>query len=135
MIEPEDLVPQLPSPKDLQPFPTVMSMVYKGHTDMIRTIDVDAKGQFLISGSDDMTVKVWEISNGRCLKTIPCGGIVRSVSWCPSQAISLILVAADKKILIINPGVGDTLITSKTDTLLEEAPPQDLISKLKKKFF
>jgi ribosome biogenesis protein ERB1 len=56
-IEPEDLLPQLPNPKDLQPFPTVMSMVYEGHTDMVRSIAVEPKGQYMVSGSDDLTVK------------------------------------------------------------------------------
>ncbi|KAK6624767.1 hypothetical protein RUM44_011627 [Polyplax serrata] len=126
-IEPEDLIPQLPSPKDLQPFPTVLSIVYKGHTDMVRTLTIDGKGQYLASGSDDMTLKVWEVSTGRCLKSIPCGGIIRSISWCPSQSISLILVAADRKVLLINPGVGDSLVSSKTDVLLEEPPESDVI--------
>lgn len=56
-IEPEALVPQLPSPKDLQPFPTTMSMIFKGHTDMIRSITVDPIGQYIASGGDDMTLK------------------------------------------------------------------------------
>jgi WD40 repeat protein len=56
-IQPEDLLPQLPNPKDLQPFPSVMSMVYEGHTDMVRSIAVEPKGQYLVSGSDDLTVK------------------------------------------------------------------------------
>lgn len=56
-IQPEDLLPQLPNPKDLQPFPTVMSMVYEGHTDMVRSIAVEPKGQYMVSGSDDLTVK------------------------------------------------------------------------------
>lgn len=56
-IEPEDLLPKLPSPKDLQPFPTIQSMIYNGHTDMVRCISIDPLGQYLLSGSDDMTVK------------------------------------------------------------------------------
>lgn len=56
-IQPEDLLPQLPNPKDLQPFPSVMSMVYEGHTDMVRSIAVEPKGQYMVSGSDDLTVK------------------------------------------------------------------------------
>lgn len=56
-IDPSSLVPQLPSPKDLQPFPTTMSMVFKGHTDMIRSITPEAKGQYIASGGDDMTLK------------------------------------------------------------------------------
>lgn len=126
-IQPEDLLPQLPNPKDLQPFPTVMSMVYEGHTDMVRSIAVEPKGQYMVSGSDDLTIKVWEIATGRCLRTIPVGGVVRSVSWCPNQALALIAVAADRKVLLINPGVGDHLVCSKTDALLDEPPEQDVI--------
>lgn len=122
MIEPEDLVPKLPSPRDLQPFPTTMSMVYEGHTDMVRCITVDPKGQFMISGSDDLTIKVWEVSTGRCLRTINVGGVVRSVCWCPNQALSIVAVAADRKLLLINPGVGDSLVIAKTDLLLKEEP-------------
>jgi len=56
-IEPEALVPQLPSPKDLQPFPTTMFMVFKGHTDMVRSITTESRGQFIASGGDDMQLK------------------------------------------------------------------------------
>ncbi|XP_076245264.1 ribosome biogenesis protein BOP1 homolog [Calliopsis andreniformis] len=126
-IEPEALVPQLPSPKDLQPFPTTLSMVFKGHTDMVRSITAEPAGQYIASGGDDMDLKIWEVATGRCLKTIPCGGIIRSVAWCPNQSLSLIAVAADRKLLLINPGIGDHLITSKTDQLLEIIPQSDVI--------
>lgn len=56
-IDAEYLIPKLPSPKDLQPFPTVESMIFNGHTDMIRTISVEPNGEYLVSGSDDTTVK------------------------------------------------------------------------------
>ncbi|XP_076661307.1 ribosome biogenesis protein BOP1 homolog [Halictus rubicundus] len=126
-IEPEALVPQLPSPKDLQPFPTTMSMIFKGHTDMVRSITAEPVGQYIASGGDDMDLKIWEIATGRCVKTVPCGGVIRSVAWCPNQSLSLIAVAADKKVLLINPGVGDRLINSKTDQLLEIIPQSDVI--------
>ncbi|XP_043482625.1 ribosome biogenesis protein BOP1 homolog isoform X2 [Leptopilina heterotoma] len=126
-IQPEDLVPQLPSPKDLQPFPTTMSMIFKGHTDMVRSISSEWKGQYFASGGDDMTLRIWEIATGRCVKVVPCGGVVRSVAWCPNQAISLIAVAADRKVLLINPEVGDHVITKKTDQLLEIIPQSDAI--------
>lgn len=58
---------------------------------------------------------------------MPCGGIIRSVAWCPNQAVSLIAVAADKKILLINPGVGDDVIISKTDQLMEIIPQSEKI--------
>lgn len=59
------------------------------------------------------------------MKTIPCGGVIRSVAWCPNQALSLIAVAADKKVLLINPGVGDDGSISKTDQVLSIIPQND----------
>ncbi|XP_049824636.1 ribosome biogenesis protein BOP1 homolog isoform X1 [Aethina tumida] len=126
-IEPESLVPKLPSPKDLQPFPTTLAIEYKGHTDMVRTISTDKTGQYLLSGSDDFTVKIWEINTGRCLRTVKTDGIVRSVEWCPNSALSLVLVASANRVLLINPKVGDTLVVSKTDDVLKESPNSDVV--------
>ncbi|KAF7998189.1 hypothetical protein HCN44_009587 [Aphidius gifuensis] len=126
-INPEELVPKLPNPRDLQPFPTTMSMIFKGHTDMIRSISVQKRGQYLASGGDDMTLKIWEISTGRCVRSVPCGGIIRSVAWGPNEEVSLIAVAADKKVLLINPNVGDKRITSSTDKLMEIIPQSDVV--------
>lgn len=126
-IEPEALVPKLPSPKDLQPFPTVLAVEYKGHSDMVRTMSCDKLGQYLLTGSDDFTVKIWEINTGRCLKTIKTDDVVRSVEWCPNSALSLILVASGKTVHLINPNVGDFVVSSKTDSVLRDAPKSDLI--------
>lgn len=126
-IEPEALVPKLPSPKNLQPFPTFLAITYEGHADMVRTIDTDKTGQYLVSGSDDCTIKIWEINTGRCLKTIATDSVVRCVRWCPNQALSLILVAAGNMVILINPHVGDFLINSKTDSLLKDSPKSDTI--------
>ncbi|XP_030755138.1 ribosome biogenesis protein BOP1 homolog [Sitophilus oryzae] len=126
-IEPESLVPKLPSPRDLQPFPTVLAIEYKGHTDMVRTISTDKNGQYLLSGSDDCTIKIWEVNTGRCLKTIKTDSIVRCVEWCPNSALSLILVATGNEVLLINPAVGDFLVTNKTDEVLKEVPHSDVI--------
>nr|MBE5724373.1 putative ribosome biogenesis protein BOP1-like protein [Cucujiformia] len=112
---------------DFQPFPTTLAIEYKGHTDMVRTISTDKIGQYLLSGSDDGTVKIWEVNTGRCLKTIKTDDVVRSVEWCPNSSLSLILVASGKKVMLINPHVGDTLVCSKTDSVLDEAPNSESI--------
>ena len=76
---------------------------------MVRTMDVEATGQFVASGSDDGTVKVWEAQTGYCLKTFVVGKkqIIKSVSWCPNKALSLLAVAMENYVLLINAGVGD----------------------------
>ena len=57
-VDAEDLLPKLPKPRDLQPFPTTLSLVFRGHSDIIRSISVDPTGQWFVSGSDDGYVKV-----------------------------------------------------------------------------
>jgi len=121
-IQPEDLVPNLPKPQDLQPFPTVCSITMKGHNNMVRTLAPEPKGQYLASGSDDGTMKIWEIATGRCLKTWDLGGVVKCVAWCPNSALTLVAVAVDTKVHLINTGLGDKLVNSRTEELLSEEP-------------
>lgn len=71
-IKPEELVPQLPNPKDLRPFPTKMSMVFNGHTDMIRSITAEATGQYIASGGDDMSLKS-ELLDSKYTRHFTCG--------------------------------------------------------------
>lgn len=68
-IDPKDLIPELPKPKDLQPFPTTLSITYKGHKALVHSISVHSTGQWLLSASYDKTVKCWEVATGRCLST------------------------------------------------------------------
>lgn len=117
-VNPEDLIPKLPKPKDLQPFPTTEAVVYKGHTDMVRCVCPDPSGQWLATGSDDNTVRFWEVSTGRCMKMVPVSGKVNSLVWNPNPAVSLLAVVVNTTVLILNPGLGDKLLVSNTDTLV-----------------
>jgi ribosome biogenesis protein ERB1 len=125
-IQPEDLVPQLPKPKDLQPFPTGCALTYKGHKNMIRTVTIEPTGQFMASGSDDGTVRIWEIQTGYCMKTFDFkGSVIRSVMWCPNKALSLLAVAVDNKVVLINASVGDKVVVGQTAELLRDAPDNE----------
>lgn len=73
---------------------------------MVRTISTDKFGQYLLSGSDDGTVKIWEVNTGRCLRSIKLNEVVKSVEWCPNAALSLVLVSAGQQVFLINPKVG-----------------------------
>ncbi|XP_005098986.1 ribosome biogenesis protein bop1 [Aplysia californica] len=118
-VNPEDLIPKRPDKKDLQPYPTKEAMVYKGHTDMVRTISPDPSGQWLVSGSDDQTVKLWEVATGRCMKTLDMGGKVTAVLWNPNRTVNLIAAVVGSEVILINPGLGDRLLCSNTDSMLE----------------
>ncbi|CAL1272593.1 unnamed protein product [Larinioides sclopetarius] len=117
-VDPNDLLPQLPKPKDLQPFPSALAIVYTGHEKLVRSISVEQSGQLLASGSDDGTVKIWEILTGRCMRTLNLEGPIKQVAWCPLEAMSLILVSVGEKVFVINTKLGDKVVVSNTDSVL-----------------
>ena len=55
-----------------------------GHDNVINTLDFDASGKFLASGSDDGTIKLWKVSpdpKWRTAATIPMNTRVASISF------------------------------------------------------
>ncbi|KAI9295839.1 block of proliferation 1 [Neoconidiobolus thromboides FSU 785] len=118
-IDPESLIPKLPDPKELQPFPTKLSIVFNGHKDKVRSFSIDPTGLYMASGSDDFTVKIWEINTGRCLQSIKLSGIIYSVAWNPNPEICLIAVTCEDKALLICPkDVTDEITVVNTENII-----------------
>jgi WD40 repeat protein len=42
---------------------------FKGHTEWVSSISLSLDGRYVLSGSFDKTVKLWEIATGECVKT------------------------------------------------------------------
>ncbi|XP_065585207.1 ribosome biogenesis protein BOP1 [Cyrtonyx montezumae] len=125
-VDPEDLIPKLPKPRDLQPFPTTQALVYRGHSSLVRCISVSPSGQWLASGSDDGTVRFWEVCTARCMKTLPVGGVVKSIAWNPNPTVCLVAVCVEQSVLLVNPCLGDKLLYGATDQVLESyVPPEE----------
>lgn len=51
------------------------------------------RGHPLCSGSDDGSVRLWEVASARCVRTVPVGGVVKSVAWNPRPNVCLVAVA------------------------------------------
>jgi len=118
-VNPEDLIPKLPRPRDLQPYPTTQHLIYNGHEDVVTCISVDPTGQWLASGSSDKTIRFWEVSTCRCLKKITVDGPVHSLQWNPLEDIPILAAAVEKELLIINPDLGDKLLSKHVDTQID----------------
>ncbi|KAF2461205.1 NUC169 domain-containing protein [Lineolata rhizophorae] len=104
-IDPESLLPNLPKPDELRPFPTTCAAVFRGHEGRVRSCSVDPNGIYLASGGDDGTVRVWELLTGRQLWMVRLtpgrekdGEAVDSVRWRPTKD-TLILAAAAGEIV------------------------------------
>lgn len=108
-VDPESLLPKLPDPSELRPFPTTEAVEYVGHTGRVRSMSVDASGQYLCTGGDDGTVRLWEVETGRELGCIDCGDVVHCVAWNPNPSLHFVAVAVGDRMLLVSTGtaVGD----------------------------
>ncbi|GLC45419.1 Ribosome bioproteinsis protein 1 [Pleodorina starrii] len=107
-VKPEALVPQLPRPRDLQPFPTSLAVVYEGHVGAVNSIAADPwDGQWLLSGGQDGTIRLWEVRSGRCWRSWQLGaGPVAAVAWCPNPALRLVSAAVGSSVVLLHSGTG-----------------------------
>jgi FOG: WD40 repeat len=111
-IDPESLIPELPSPKDLRPFPIRCSTIYKGHTEKIRTLSIDPQGLWLATGSDDGSIRIWEILTGRQVyiaqlinKENNDEDHIESLEWNPDTATGILAVTVGENIYLIVPPI------------------------------
>lgn len=59
-VDPKDLIPDLPKPSELHPYPQSCTITYVGHTRAIISSSILFNGQLLATGAKDKTVRMWE---------------------------------------------------------------------------
>lgn len=125
-IDPESLIPKLPSPKDLRPFPIRCSTVYSGHEGKIRCLSIDPSGLWLATGSDDGTVRIWEILTGREVYKVTLVNVkenkddhIEALEWNPDKETGILAVAAGENIYLIVPPIFGFDIENNGKTLIE----------------
>jgi ribosome biogenesis protein ERB1 len=101
-IQPSDMLPSLPSPKELKPYPSSRCLKYLGHSDKVLSISVDPSGQWLLSGSLDCSLRKWEVTTGRCLRKWYFGAAVKCVEWCPLPESNIILACVGTSVVVLN---------------------------------
>ncbi|KAI2701301.1 hypothetical protein CBS147332_7903 [Penicillium roqueforti] len=119
-IDPESLLPKLPSPEELKPFPTACATVYRGHKGRVRSVNVDPTGIWLATGGDDGTVRVWELLTGRQLWSVKLSDdeAISTVRWRPGKdAVVLAATAGDDIFLAVPPIVNPEIEKASLDLL------------------
>ena len=129
-VDKESLLPKLPSPADLRPFPMRVSVKFEGHTKLIRTMSIDCSGRFLATGSDDGYCLVWCVRTGRPVRRLKLGHACQSVAFSPTD-VNVLAVASESDLYILNLGLHQSW-ASATDEFLclpEEAIVQKSLGK------
>ena len=106
VADPSVLIPELPSPNDLRPFPTQVGMDFKFHKSCVRSISITTCGNFLASGDEDHNLVIWHLSTGKILRKYKLQNkVIDCIEWCPSKTNCLIAVANEECVYVIQPQV------------------------------
>jgi len=120
-IDPESLLPKLPSPEELRPFPTTCATLFRGHEGRVRSLTIDPSGICLASGGDDGTVRIWELLTGRQIWSVKLGDCeaVNVVRWRPGPEAVILAAATGEELYLISPPVTDPEVESKSREIID----------------
>lgn len=104
-IDPESLLPKLPDPEELKPFPTTCAAIFRGQPGRVRCVSVDPQGIFVASGGDDGYVRIWEILTGRQVWNAKLSDeeAVDAVQWRPTKDAAIVAAASGENVYLIVP--------------------------------
>ncbi|TFY81834.1 hypothetical protein EWM64_g2178 [Hericium alpestre] len=124
-IDPESLVPKLPSPSSLRPFPHYRSLRFTHTKGRVRCTSISPDGAWVVSADEEGIVSLWEVTVGREVKRWSMGEKVGAVEWCPRSDASFFVVATEEKLHFIIPPNLPAAVLTATQTLLAPAtlPP------------
>lgn len=113
--DPNVLIPELPSPNDLKPFPTRQSIDFNFHKSCVRSISISPCGRYLASGDEDSNVIVWDVLTTRILRKYKFENkVVDSVSWSPSTTHCLLAASNEESVYLLQPGLYSRKQTAET---------------------
>ncbi|KAF5388199.1 hypothetical protein D9615_000198 [Tricholomella constricta] len=124
-IDPSTLIPKLPSPSSLKPFPNYSSLKFTHTKGRARCVSVSPDGGWVISGDESGKVSLWEVNVGREVKSWNFDSQIGALDWCPRLDVSYFAVTVEEKIHFIIPPNVHGPVLSLTQALLAPAtlPP------------
>ncbi|KJX96995.1 eukaryotic ribosome biogenesis protein 1 [Zymoseptoria brevis] len=104
-IDPESLLPKLPDPSELKPFPTTCHKTFTGHEGRVRSVAVHPAGRYVASGGDDGTARVWDLQQSRQVWRIRLSTTepVNVVTWRPGQTTNILAACCGETVYFIVP--------------------------------
>ena len=100
-IKEEDILPNLPKPEELKPFPTKENITFRGHESSIRAMTVDPRGKFLISGDNAGFVYFWDIQTAKIIRRIDVSDNIININY--NSGMNLITICGKQSIYFLVP--------------------------------
>ncbi|KAG6011961.1 Ribosome biogenesis protein erb1 [Claviceps lovelessii] len=103
-IDPNSLLPQLPKPEDLRPFPTMCQTIFSGHEGRVRSVSFSPDGEWLATGGDDGTVRVWALNGHQeWMVRLSAEEAVNVVKWRPNSGFFILAAASGEDLFFMVP--------------------------------
>ncbi len=100
-LKENDVLPDLPKPEELKPFPTKQCIVYKGHESSIRALCCDPSGNVLISADNGNLIFFWDILTGKIITKFDLKEKVKNI--CINKFLKLIVICTESHIFFVLP--------------------------------
>ena len=98
------LIPELPSPQDLKPFPNTVSIDYNFHTSCVRSISISPNGLYLASGDEDSNVVIWNVRSSKIIRTYKLDHkVIDCLEWCPVDNLCMLAVCNEDHVVVLQP--------------------------------
>ncbi|RXW25155.1 hypothetical protein EST38_g682 [Candolleomyces aberdarensis] len=120
-MDPNSLIPKLPSPNSLKPFPYYKSLRVQHPKGRARCVSISPDGAWAASGDEEGVVSLWEVNVGCEVKRWKFDGKIGSVEWCPRQDVSYLAVGLEETIHFLIPPNVDNTVFAQTQSLLAPA--------------
>jgi len=120
-IDPNSLIPELPKPADLRPFPTTSNILFKGHNSWISGMDIDIHGQYLASCEKEGIFMVWDTKSSRTLQKVQYEGELTNLCWSKTSSTNFIALCNDKKLHLINPKFSSSIVKQENEAKIATA--------------
>ena len=102
-INPDSLLPELPNPADLKPFPVQKSINFATTSDApVSGVSFDASGSFFAS-CQGQQVDLWDLQGAKALFTWTFEETVTSVSWNPVRNLPILAVTHGSYVTLLAP--------------------------------
>ncbi|KAJ7095181.1 NUC169 domain-containing protein [Mycena belliarum] len=122
-IDPSTLIPKLPSPQSLKPFPNYKSLKF-AHSMRTRCISVSPDGAWVVSGDEGGMVSLWEVNVGREVKRWKFETKIGALEWCPRVDVCYFVVGIEETLhFIIPPNLPSSVLLLTQSILAPTALP------------